>query len=104
MPPEAYALVVTFAVVAVASGLLAAAVVGRVAAGPRGWRWAILPGATAFLTLYWVGHRLGLVAGPQVELFGFQVSVALDLGVALGSAFAMAALQVILVRMRRPAT
>ncbi len=103
MPPEAYALVATFAVVSIVSGLAASAVVARWAEGPRGWRWAILPSATAFLALYWVGHRVGLVAGPQVELYGFQVSVVLDLAVAIISASTMALLQAALVRVRRPA-
>lgn len=104
MPPEAYALVATFAVVSILSGLAASAVVARWAGGPHGGRWAILPSATAFLALYWLGHRVGLVAGPQVELFGFQVSVVLDLAVAIGAASAMALLQAALVRIRRPAS
>ncbi len=92
MPPEAYALVATFAATSIVCGLLAGAIVGR-AGGPRGVRWAVLPTAASFVALYWVGHRLALVAGPQVELFGFQVSVLLDVGVALIAALVMAVVQ-----------
>ncbi|HSG86392.1 MAG TPA: hypothetical protein VLA23_08635 [Candidatus Limnocylindrales bacterium] len=102
MPPEAYALVATFAATAVVCGLLAGAIAAR-AGGPRGVRWAILPMTASFVALYWVGHRLALVAGPQVELFGFQVSVVLDVGVALIAALAMAAVQVAASRVARAA-
>jgi hypothetical protein len=102
MPPEAYALVATFASTSVVCGLLAGAIVAR-AGGPKGVRWAVLPTAASFVALYWVGHRLALVAGPQVELFGFQVSVVLDVGVALIAAFAMAAIQFLASRAVRAA-
>lgn len=104
MPAEAYALVATFALVSLLAGLIAAAVTGRVLGRPRGWRWAFLPTAAAFVALYGVGHRLGLVAGPQVELWGFQVSVVLDVGVAFVAAFAMALLQAALLRARPSST
>jgi hypothetical protein len=88
MPVEAYALVTTFACVSLVTGAIAAWVLG-----PRRWLAIIVPTAAAFLALYTIGHRLGLVAGPQVELFGFQVSIVLDVGVAIIAAFVGAAAQ-----------
>jgi hypothetical protein len=88
MPIQAYGLVTVFALVSLISGMGAARI-----AGPGGLRWAIAPTLVAFLALWTVGHRLGLVAGPQVELFGFQVSLVLDIAVAVVAAGAAALVQ-----------
>lgn len=88
MPIQAYGLVTLFAVVSLSAGVAMARLVG-----PRRWAGAILPTAAAFGTLYLVGHRMGLVAGPQVTLFGFQVSIVLDVGVAIAAAFLAALAQ-----------
>jgi hypothetical protein len=88
MPLNAYALVGFFSVVSAVSGVAAWRVIGpppRLAAAP--------PVAVSFLALYVVGHRLGLSIGPTVGLFGFEVALAFDLGVAAGSAAATAAVE-----------
>ncbi len=98
MPANAYALVGFFSVVSVASGVAAWRVVGppsRVAAIP--------PIAASFLALYLVGHRLGLSVGPTVGLFGFEVALPFDLGVAVGTAAATAAAERAAWRIRRQA-
>lgn len=88
MPPAAYALLGVFSLISIASGVLMARLIGP-------WRWwsALLPALAAFASLYLVGHRLAITGGPQVELFGFRVSLALDLGVALATAGLAALIQ-----------
>jgi hypothetical protein len=98
VPPQAYALVSFFALVSLAAGIAAAWLIG-----PRRRLAVVIPTGVAFLALYTIGHRLGLVAGPQVDLFGFQVSIVLDVGVAIAAALLAAAAQrwVIATRARR---
>ncbi len=88
MPPSAYALVVTFAIVSVLAGILAARVVGP-------WRpWAALvPALAGFGALYVVGHRLAIGLGPTVTLFGWEVWLPFDVAVALVVALGAAGLQ-----------
>ena len=88
MPPEAIALLVFFIGVAIVVGAVAAYVVG-----PRRPIAAVLPILAAFGSLYVVGHRLGLSVGPQVNLFGFEVSIVWDLVVAIVAAVVVAVLQ-----------
>lgn len=88
MPSSAYALVATFAGISLLSGVLAARVVGP-------WRWwsAIVPTLAAFAVLYLAGHRWALSVGPQVRLYGWQVSLPFDIAVALVAAGLAAGLQ-----------
>lgn len=88
MPAAAYALVTLFAVISALAGLLA----GRTVGPPRPWT-PILPALAAFGALYLVGHRLVLRVGPTIEIFGWPVSLAFDVAVAIGSAFVAAFLQ-----------
>ena len=96
MPPQAFALVGLFAVVSIVIAI-AAWWIARAVGGPRRVRWAALPMAAAFGALYVVGHRVGLVLGPEVELFGFQVALLGDVAIG-GFAALVAALVVAAVR------
>jgi hypothetical protein len=51
------------------------------------------PTLAAFGALYVVGHQSGLRAGPEVEIFGWQVSLAFDVAVAVATALVVAVLQ-----------
>jgi hypothetical protein len=96
MPASAYGLLAVFtAVAAVAGGLAAWAL------GPRRAWAAVLPALAAFGALYLIGHRSAVRIGPEVELFGWQVSLPFDVAVALGSALAAAAIQRIGLRLRQ---
>ena len=88
MPGSAFALVGVFAVIAVVSGIAAVRAVGP-------WRPVAVgvPIVVSFLALYLVGHRLGAVVGPQVSIFGFEVSLLFDVAVALAAAFLAAFVQ-----------
>lgn len=97
MPPAAYALVALFALISLAVGVLAARALAP-RGGPRGPRAVILPAAAAFLVLYLVGHRFGLVLGPEIGLFGFRVALLGDVAIGLAAGFAAALLQAGLVR------
>lgn len=88
MPPAAYALVILFALVSIAAGVIAARVVG-----PRR-PWApIVPALAAFGVLYLVGHRFAFGVGPNVGLFGFEVAIVSDVAFALVAAGAAAVVQ-----------
>ena len=97
MPPQAYALVTLFLVCSVLVGILAVRLVAR-AGGPRGVAAYLLPVGAAFGALYLVGHRLGIVVGPEVELFGFQVALLGDLLIGFAAALVVAGVQALLVR------
>jgi uncharacterized membrane protein YfbV (UPF0208 family) len=88
MPPSAYGLVALFSVISAASGWLATRTVGP----PRWWA-AIVPTLAAFGALYVVGHRSALRIGPEVEIFGWQVSLAFDVAVAVATALLAGLLQ-----------
>ncbi len=88
MPASAYGLVTLFTIISVGSGWLAARTVGP----RRPWA-ALLPALAAFGALYLVGHRSGIRIGPEVEIFGWQVSLAFDVAVAVATALAAATLQ-----------
>jgi len=96
VPTTAYALVALFSVVAVLCGVGAAWLLG-----PRSWKAALIPSATAFLGLYWVGHRSGLQLGPSVELFGFSVAIVQDVVVAAAAALVAAEVQRLVLDRRR---
>ena len=106
MPPQAYALVTLFLVCSVLVGILAVRLVAR-GGGPRGIAAYVLPVTAAFGAFYLVGHRLGIVLGPEVELFGFQVALLGDLLIGFAAALVVAGVQALLVRAvarsRRPA-
>ena len=88
MPASAYGLVALFTVVSAASGWLAARTIGP----RRPWA-ALLPALAAFGALYLVGHRSGIRIGPEVEVFGWKVSLAFDLVVGIVAAYVAATLQ-----------
>lgn len=88
MPASAYGLVAVFVVISGISGWLAARMIG-----PRR-QWAtVLPALAAFGALYVVGHRSAIRIGPEVEILGWQVSLAFDVVVALATALLAAGLQ-----------
>lgn len=89
MPPAAYALIGLFLVLSVVVGVFAWWAVAR-AGGPRRRWFAILPVAVAFGAFYLIGHRWGLVLGPEIGVFGFRVALFGDLLVAGTAAFGTA--------------
>ena len=93
MPPEAIALLAFFIGVAVVIGAIAA-----YAVGPRRPITVVLPVLGAFGSLYVVGHRLGLSVGPQLSLFGFEVSIVWDVAAAAVAAVMVALVQRAIVR------
>ena len=88
MPASAYALVAVFTAVSVVSGWIAAWTVGP----RRAWT-GLLPAVTAFGALSLVGHRSALRIGPEIQLFGWHISLVFDVVVALTTAFGTAAAQ-----------
>lgn len=97
MPPQAYALVTLFLTCSVLVGILAVRLVAR-AGGPRGFAAYILPIAGGFGAFYMIGHRLGVVLGPEISLFGFRVAVIGDIAMGFAVAAVVALLQAGLVR------
>ena len=94
MPAAAYGVLAVFTAMSIAAG-----VVSSWTTGPRR-RWApVLPTLAAFGTLYVVGHGLGMSLGPQVRLFGFEVSLLFDTAVAVSAAFVAAGLQAVAARL-----
>ena len=100
MPPEAYALVTMFAISSIVLGFVAVRIVAIVGA-PTSWAAYILPILAAFGSLYYVGHRMGLRVGPEVELFGFQVALLGDWLVGFVAAFATTLVQALVVSLTR---
>ena len=100
MPINAYALFLTFAVMAVVIGCVTAWVVG-----PRRRAAVVVPVLGAFVAMYVIGHRGGIHAGPSVDLFGYQVTLFFDIGVAvLGAAAGAIAQCLVLGRLDRGST
>ena len=97
MPPEAYALVTLFLVCSILVGILAVRIAAR-AGGPRGPVAYVLPIAAGFGAFYLVGHRLGLVVGPEISLFGFQVALLGDIAIGFAAAMVVALLQLAVTR------
>jgi hypothetical protein len=88
MPVSAFALVGTFVA-------LAAAVASTVTwfIGPRRKAAAALPVIASVAALGSVGHQVKAGFGPTVNLYGYDVRLAFDLGLALGVALAVALIQ-----------
>ena len=100
MPLSAYALFLTFAVVAIVTGCVTAWVVG-----PRRRAATVVPVLGAFMAMYVIGHRGGIHAGPAVDLFGYQVTLFFDIGVAvLGAAVGAIGQCLVLARRDRGST
>jgi hypothetical protein len=97
MPPEAYALVALFGVCSVIVGIVAVRIAAR-AGGPRGILAYVLPVLGGFGALYLVGHRFGIVLGPEVSLFGFQVALLGDIAIGFAAALVVAVLQAVVLR------
>ena len=103
MPPQAYALVATFIACSVVLGWIAVRLAARLAGGPRGPRWYVLPVTAGFLAFYLIGHRLGVHVGPEVMLYGFQVTLVGDLAIGFAAALVAALAQALAVRSGRNA-
>ena len=85
MPLAAYGVLATFVAAATLIGSLVTWLVGP----RRPWA-VVLPVATSIVALGTVGHRFRLGVGPTVSLFGFEVRLAFDLGLALGVSLGVA--------------
>ena len=77
MPLSAFALVATF----VGSAIAIACVVTWLV-GPRRWAAFVLPSLAAVAALGSVGHQARLGVGPTVNLYGYDVRLLFDLGLA----------------------
>jgi hypothetical protein len=95
------ALFLTFTVVDVALGVLAAQLVGRFAGGPRGLLAGVVPFLAAFGAMGLLGHALGAHIGPTVPLYGFEVALFGDLGIGFTAALLGALAQAAVVRALR---
>jgi hypothetical protein len=100
MPPQAYALVTLFSLCSITIGWAAVRLVAR-AGGPASRRAYVLPVIGAFGAFYLIGHRLGIEVGPQIPLFGFQVSLLGDVTIGSVAAVVVALAQAAIVRARR---
>ncbi len=99
MPPQAYALVTLFALCSVALGWAATRIAARIG-GPATRAAYIMPIAAGFLAFYLIGHKLGIAVGPEVSLFGFQVSLFGDLAIGFAAALLAALAQAGWLRVR----
>ena len=97
MPPQAYALVILFLACSVLAGIVAVRLVARLG-GPRGRVAHVLPVLGGFGAFYLVGHRFGIVIGPEVGLFGFQVALLGDILIGFAAALSVAVVQALVVR------
>ncbi len=88
MPVSAFALLGTFVAAATAIAIAVTWVVG-----PRRVSAAVLPVGATVIAIGSVGHQLKLGVGPTVNLYGYEVRLAFDLGLALVIALAVALLQ-----------
>jgi hypothetical protein len=88
MPVSAYALLATFVGSAAA---IASAVTWLV--GPRHRGALVAPIGASVLALGSIGHQLKVGFGPTVNLFGYDVRLAFDLGLALVVSVAVALAQ-----------
>jgi hypothetical protein len=101
MPPQAYALVATFAACSVGLGWVSVRLVARLAGGPRRPAAYVLPVLAAFAAFYLIGHRLGIHVGPVIDLYGFGVALLGDVAIGFLSALITAFLQAWVVGVRR---
>ena len=97
MPPQAYALVILFLACSVLAGIVAVRLVARLG-GPHGRIAYVLPILGGFGAFYLVGHRFGIVIGPEVGLFGFQVALLGDILIGFAAALAVAVIQALVAR------
>jgi hypothetical protein len=97
MPLQAYALVILFLACSVLAGIVAVRLVARLG-GPRGRLAYVLPVLGGFSAFYLVGHRFGIVIGPEVGLFGFQVALLGDILIGFAAALSVAAVQALVAR------
>jgi hypothetical protein len=97
MPPQAYALVILFLACSVLAGIVAVRLVARLG-GPRGRIAYVLPILGGFAAFYLIGHRFGIVIGPEVGLFGFQVALLGDILIGFAAALSVAVVQALVVR------
>jgi hypothetical protein len=88
MPLNAYGVLVTF----MAAGTLIGSAIGWFV-GPRRWAALVVPVAAAIASLGTFGHRLRIGFGPTVDLFGFEVHLLSDLGLAAFFALLAAVVQ-----------
>ena len=58
----------------------------------------VLPILGGFGAFYLIGHRLGLVVGPEISLFGFQVALFGDIAIGFAAALAVALVQALAMR------
>jgi hypothetical protein len=98
MPPQAYALVTLFLACSVIVGIVAVRLAARVG-GPRGRLAYVLPVLGGFAAFYLIGHRLGIVVGPEIGLFGFQVALLGDVVIGFTAALAVALVQALVSRL-----
>ncbi len=99
MPPQAFAILFMFLAFSVLLAVIAVRLVARTG-GPRTWAAYLLPFGAAFGVFYVIGHKLGLVVGPEIELFGFQVALIGDLAIGFAAALLAAGAQALVVRAR----
>lgn len=99
MPPQAYALVLTFMACSIVLGFLATRLAARIG-GPRRRVAHLLPIVAGFAAFYLIGHKLGISVGPEIPLYGFQVALLGDLAIGFAAALLAALLQVALTRRR----
>ncbi len=97
MPPQAYALVSLFLLCSALVGILAVRLVARWG-GPRGLAAYPLPILASFGAFYVIGHKLGLVVGPEIGLFGFQVALLGDIAIGFAAALLVAVVQLLVLR------
>jgi len=97
MPPQAYALVTLFLACSVLAGIVAVRLVAQLG-GPRGRIAYVLPILGGFGAFYLIGHRFGIVIGPEVGLFGFQVALLGDILIGFAAALSVAVVQALVVR------
>jgi hypothetical protein len=97
MPPQAYALVILFLACSVLAGIVAVRLVARLG-GPRGRIAYVLPVLGGFGAFYLIGHRFGIVIGPEVGLFGFQVALLGDVLIGFAAALSVAVVQALVAR------
>ena len=102
MTPRAYALFFLFVACSIGLGWLATRIAARFG-GPRAPKAAIVPFIAGFGAFYLVGHKLGIEVGPQMEIFGFQVSLFGDLAIGFTAAMIAALVQAAAVSARRRA-
>jgi len=88
MPLSAFALVTTFVLSAIAIACVVTWVVG-----PRRWLAAVLPSVAAVTALSLIGHEARTGFGPTVNLYGYDVRLFFDLGLALVVSLVVALVQ-----------